>query len=489
MSFKGIVTRKDQDAGVTLEAKIVTPNKVKATKQRFKVRVKKSGLSDYECCVLDQETVRKKLSSQQNLTSLTSDVSLTYNGDNGTKITYEIEDTGTTLLSNYFSADGKILGRPLYGEDSASGYLVMTVSKGSESLKTRLRVIVEGVSASEVLNCSAITEASLWNSIKGQNDLYNATNLDSSGHKNIFYSLKFIENTNSLYNSTDRATITSLSKTPVTITWSIEDNARNSVITEDRIKEDGSIFTPAYKDACTLTNNATLVGNTTGQLALYNRIRISGLKLTATLKLGDNTRVITLDCSTCSKYITNEEVIGYAQSLADILTVDNIDNGYKYREKTDSTIQTITIPSEYDNDTYYIGLPYSETAAQSYAISDLNLELGGVIYTFSHRILDTSYELYTDSTDIFLNGVTYNEMSAADSTHFGGSYRKIVAIDVAKLKASTVSTDIIVETTVTAQKYSKDGIDPNGGTGLSTTLYCRIKFDTSKLSKTEEVVA
>ena len=33
MSFIGIVTRKEQDTGVTLEAKIVTPNKKKATKQ------------------------------------------------------------------------------------------------------------------------------------------------------------------------------------------------------------------------------------------------------------------------------------------------------------------------------------------------------------------------------------------------------------------------------------------------------------------------
>ena len=37
MSFKGIVTRKDEDTGVNLLAKIVTPNKKRSTKKIFAV--------------------------------------------------------------------------------------------------------------------------------------------------------------------------------------------------------------------------------------------------------------------------------------------------------------------------------------------------------------------------------------------------------------------------------------------------------------------
>ena len=159
MSFIGIVTRKEQDTGVTLEAKIVTPNKKKATRQKFKVKVKKTGLSDYECCVLDQATVRNKL-NKQDLTAVKEDINFTYNGENGTKIEYSIENTGEPKLTDCLGEDGKIISRPKYGQNDASGYIVMTVKKGVESLTTKISVTIKQILGQEVIASTSIKDSS-----------------------------------------------------------------------------------------------------------------------------------------------------------------------------------------------------------------------------------------------------------------------------------------------------------------------------------------
>lgn len=491
MSFIGIVTRKEQDTGVTLEAKIVTPNKKKAARQKFKVRVKKTGLSDYECCVLDQATVRGKLTVQQDLTAVKEDINFTYNGENGTKIKYTIENTAEPRLTDYLGEDGKLIARPKYGQNDASGYIVMTVEKGKESISTKIRVTIKQILEQEVLACPNIRESSLWNAIRGENAQW-ANDL-SSGHKNIFYNLKLISTSSQLLAS-DREAINALTDTPIQITWEVVDNAINSVITQDRISSSGVLFTPSYKDACTLigtTLDAVLVGTTQ-----YNkRVRIGGLTLKATFTVGGKTKTVFFDCSTCSKYITNKEVADYAQNKVDVILGDDLDGELKnkrlrYRELTDSEFETIVIPSTV-TDKLYIGLPCSTTALQSCEIEELNLSQGQVDYTFTHKICTFKEITPYDDTDSVFSATAITNTSRDDNEHFGPSEarstRWALSIDVKKLKGLSVSTkkNFTIETTVSATRYTKDGTSESAGGGETIKLYCHIKLDDSQIKGEE----
>ena len=479
MSFIGIVTRKEQDTGVTLEAKIVTPNKKKATRQRFKVKVKKTGLSDYECCVLDQATIRNKLNVQQDLTAVKEDINFTYNGENGTRIEYSIENTGEPRLTDYLGEDGKIISRPKYGQSDASGYIVMTVKKGTESLTTKIRVTIKQFLIHEVLTSAVIKDSSLWNAIRGTNAQW--ANDSSSGHKNIFYNLNLITSSNQMLPS-DRAAISELTNTPIEISWSITDNAINSVITQNRINESGTIFIPKYKDACTLLNtsvDAVLVGTTQ-----YNkRVRIGGLILKATLTLEEESKTITFDCSTCSKYITNKEVIDFAQSKTDIVFGNGINTHLNYRMLTDSSYETVVIPASASDSQFYIGLACSTTALESYAIDELKLNVGKVDYAFTHKICEfRRTEAYDDTDGIFSSTVITNT-SREDTEHFGTSTRWPLVVDVAKLRdLSTDKKSFTIETTVSATRYTKDGTSESAGGGEEIKLYCHIKLDDSNIA-------
>ena len=481
MSFIGIVTRKEQDTGVTLEAKIVTPNQKKATRQKFKVKVKKTGLSDYECCVLDQATVRNKFNIQQDLTAVKEDINFTYNGENGTRIEYSIENTGEPKLTDYLGEDGKIISRPKYGQNDASGYIVMTVKKGIESLTTKIRVTIKQTLGQEVLASTSIKDSSLWNAIRGTNAQW--ANDSSSGHKNIFYNLNLITSSNQMLAS-DRAAIAELTDTPIEITWTITDNAINSVITQNRINEDGAIFIPAYKDACTLLNTSTdavLVGTTQ-----YNkRVRIGGLILNSTFTLGYLSKTITFDCSTCSKYITNKEVIDFAQGKTDIILGNDMNNRLSYRMLTDSSYETVVSPASASGSQFYIGLACGTTALESCEIDELELNVGQVDYTFTHRICEFRKTNAYDDVDGIFSSTIITNTSREDTEHFGPSTARStrwpLIVDVAKLKALSTSDkkSFTVETTVAATRYTKDGTSESAGGGEEIKLYCHIKLDDS----------
>lgn len=480
MSFIGIVTRKEQDTGVTLEAKIVTPNKKKATRQRFKVKVKKTGLTDYECCVIDQATIRNKLNKQQDLTAIKNDINFTYNGENGTTVEYKIENIGSPEITQYIGDDGKIISRPLYGDSDANGYIVMTVKKGKESLSTKIRIAIKQNVAQEVLNNIAITEKALWNSICGKNAEWNSSEA-SSGHKNIFYDLNLISSSNDLLPEYKNI-INSLTKTPISIKWTITDNARNSVITEDRINESGKIFIPSYKDACTLLNTNTKA-HLIDSSAFKRRIRIDDLILKATLTLGTESKQITFDCSTCSKYITNEEVINFAQSKTDIIINEGL-NRLSYKDISSSSFETIKIPASAAGTQFYFGLACPKTAFESYEINELQLKVKDVDYSFSHRILEfkNAEKSYEDTDGIF-SSTSIDDTTGEDKEHFNQSTRWPLTVDVDKLKAlSSSSKKFTIATTVTASRYTENGTNDSAGGGVSTKLYCHIVLDDSAVT-------
>ncbi len=187
MAFVGFITRKEQDTGVHLRAKIVTPSKKNYGYKEFPVRVKADALDDYSCCVIDHNTTKKNLEKntlddlRESITGMTQ-----YRGANGTKIEYTIErKEGVVPNSNddinkYLDAEGKIISRPKYSSDGTAdvtGYIVVVVTKGEAKVSSKLPITVKGMTAEEVLANRDIYNQNdpktfLWNLIKGSNSDY-----------------------------------------------------------------------------------------------------------------------------------------------------------------------------------------------------------------------------------------------------------------------------------------------------------------------------
>ncbi len=300
MSFKGIVTRKDEDTGVNLLAKIVTPNKKKSTKKVFSVKVKANSLSDFECCVIDVSAARSKIASGINIVDVRSDIPMSYYGENGTTISYKIidVDNGKPKLSKYLKSDGKINGRPRYGEGDATGFIEIEAQKNAAKTSTRISVTILETSATEVLfNDTYFTHAIVWNIIRKTNAAYSSDET-SSGHKNIKADLDFKE------------TYTSpLTDTPIRLEYTVqggEINVNGTKVT--RMSNTGTYGKISYVNACTLvgTNyNAKISGSPNVRTVI-----IGDLTITVTLKLGeDAVRPFVFYCATSSEQITNEEVL------------------------------------------------------------------------------------------------------------------------------------------------------------------------------------
>lgn len=467
MSFIGKVTRKEQDTGVTLEAKVVAPNKKQSSKQQFKVRVKANTLDDFTCCVLDHAAAVSRINTMD-ITAVTTDITsvLSYYGEHGTSITYKIIDTSSPKLSEYLAENGAVKDRPKYGEGNATGYIEIIVSKNEASVNSRLVAGVKCIEADEVLAGVQFSQQSLWNTIRGTNDSYQSSSI-WSGHKNIMNKLTFIDTIDS-----------SDSKTPATVSWNIEDDtvsyaSANGIYTEARISDDGSVLRVPYKDACKLLGtaiNATLVdtvSNSTISNPLTNRVRIGGITITATITLGESKKIVKFDCATISKYITNAEVM---DAVTDYISLTRPDGGaIYYKEAADSSYTTLapTSDGEYTLRAYKNATNFSST--------ELKLTTGeiiGVSITNDIKGYDgiTNYDATLLAT-AFSGGFQADEVD-------GSNYDKL-SINVANLMSATEENKkFSCVATVIVSGYSKDGLSA-GGESASMKRYCPIIIDTS----------
>lgn len=456
MSFIGKVTRKEFDTGVKLRAKIVTPSKKKSATQDFTVRVKRSGLSDYERCVMDSAEVREKLTTQNNLNAIDHDIAFISQGSHGCTITYTIEDVNTPLLSDYLSPSGKLTGRPKFGENSASGYVTIKVEYGSESIETRMNIVIAQYDASDIIMSDAIfSHEIIWNAIKGQNDSY-----AQQGHKSIQYPLNLISNSDGLPVSVKKE-YGLMSSTPVEFTWEVEDQLINAVVTEPRIKiqgTTGTIFRPAYKDAISMVGMSS--DAKTMSLSSTDRVvQMEGLILRCTLKLAENERKIEFLCGTRSMFLTNKEVLDELSAMMNIAKQDG--GSYSYSDTVATAVNnTVSVVSTGE---CKLGLPFAGTGA-AWAISSLGLKAGEVAFYAESRIREYNNvaNMYDNvASGNMLSTIEFNPSSASfvvDSTTFLES-RGLLTIDGPKLSglANETLKKFTMETTIKVSSYSKDG--------------------------------
>ena len=468
MSFVGLVTQKDKPTGVSLMAKVVTANKKKSAKKVFKVSVKPNALDDFTCCVIDHGTVVDKINSSQDMSQVIEDVNLIYSGINDTTITYRIIDVATPYLSTYLGSDGKVNGRPKYGEGDATGYIEITVSKNDKSVTSRIQTSIKEIAAEEVLNDSVFTQAAMWSLIRGLNDPYQQGS-EWSGHNNISKSLKLIQSRN----------VDALSTEPVAIAWEVQDDTlvySGDIYTEPRIDvETGNVFRPAYKEACTLVDavpgtNVRVIGSNSN--ALQNRIRIGGIVLTAKLTLGEASKNIVFNCSTISKYITNKEVMDVV--IANIYINTQQDTRIAYKDVSDSNFFTITAPSS--GGTYTLRA-FGNIGSETFEAPELKLGVGDIIsVSIRNTVLDfNGSNEYPDTT------LLVSAFNGGFQSDEGDTYSKLV-IDLDALKdVDAEKKKFACGAEISVSGYSATGENP-GGSPLNIKRHAQIVVDTSAIT-------
>lgn len=468
MSFVGLVTQKDKTTGVSLMAKVVTANKKKSAKKVFKVSVKPNALDDFTCCVIDHSAAIEKITSSQDMAHIIEDVSLTYSGINDTSISYRIIDVGVPYLGSYLGEDGKIQGRPKYGEGDASGYIEITVSKNDKSIVSRIQATVKEITAEEVLNDALFTQAAMWTLIRGQNDPYQHGS-EWSGHNNISKQLKLISS----------KAVDSISIQPVSIEWEVQDSTliyAEEFYSTPRIDvETGNITRPAYKDACTLVDsiynvNVKVIGAESN--ALQNRVRIGGIVLTAKLSLGEATKDIVFNCSTISKYITNQEVLDVV--LANIYINTQQDTRIAYKDVSDSNFYTITAPAAGGN---YELRAFGNRGSELFEAQSLKLRAGDIIgVTITNSVLD--FNGSQEYADAALLVSAFNGGFQSDE---GDIYSKLI-IDLDILKdADDAKKKFACGAKIEVSGYSATGENAGGGS-LNIKRHAQIMIDTSTIT-------
>ena len=468
MSFVGLVTRKDKPTGVSLMAKIVTANKKKSAKKVFKVSVKANALDDFTCCVIDHGTAVDKINTSQDMTKVTEDISLTYSGINDTTISYRIVDVSSPYLSTYLGEDGKIHGRPKYGEGNATGYIEITVSKNDKSVTSRIQTSVKEITAEEVLNDATFTQAAMWQLIRGLNDPYQQGS-EWSGHNNIHSPLRLITN----------KAVPELSKEEVVISWAAQDDTisyASDIYTDSRINiATGAITRPTYKQACTLVDsisgiNVKVIGAESN--ALQNRVRIGGLTLTGTLTLGEATKNIVFNCSTISKYLTNEEIMDVV--IANIYINTQQDTRISYKDVSDGSVFTITAPASGGK---YTLRAFGNRGSETFEAPELKLRAGDIIgVTITNTVLD--FNGSQEYADAALLVSAFNGGFQSDE---GDTYSKLI-IDFDVLKdASEDKKKFACGATISVAGYSATG-DSAGGTSLNIKRHAQIMINTSEIS-------
>ena len=470
MSFVGLVTRKDKPTGVSLMAKVVTANKKKSAKKVFKVSVKANALDDFTCCVLDHSSAVDKINASQDMSQIIEDISLIYSGINDTTISYRIIDVASPYLSTYLGEDGKIHGRPKYGEGNATGYIEITVSKNDKSVTSRIQASIKEITAEEVLNDSAFTQAAMWQLIRGLNDPYQQSS-EWSGHNNIHSSLKLITT----------KTVPDLSTEAVTISWEAQDDTisyANSIYTDARINvTTGAVTRPTYKEACTLVD--TISGVTVKVIgaesnALQNRVRIGGIVLTGTLSLGEASKNIVFNCSTISKYLTNEEIMEVV--IANIYINTQQNTRISYKDISDSSYFTITAPADGGK---YTLRAFGNRGSETFEAPELKLSAGDIIgVAITNTVLDfNGSQEYPDAS------LLVNAFNGGFQSDEGDTYSKLI-IDFDMLKdADESKKKFACGATISIAGYSATG-ENAGGTSLNIKRHAQIVIDTSTISNT-----
>lgn len=311
MSFKGIITKGEYDRGITLNAKVVAPNKKYSSKQDFPVVIKANALSDREKCLIALNDHKASiLALGSDLNNLTYDIMDKFiEGDPFGYKTSSVYSVSSPL-SNYLSNAGTIIGFPKYGSEDVTGTIAITTSINDVSMTTHIPVTIKSLTATDVLNDERLNTVGLWSTISNGQE-----------QSNVFKALS-LQSTISL---------TDVSDTPISVTWNITDTALsilNAYSNPDlgytnlnynkRINETtGEIFMipypVAYGSQANLANAeiAFRANNTSSAASQVRSFSIGGIVLKATLSLtgSEETVIRTFNPMVRTELLTGSEIL------------------------------------------------------------------------------------------------------------------------------------------------------------------------------------
>ena len=304
-NFIGIVEQQDMQTGVTLRARVTSPKGHYTAYQDFKCMVKKSGLTDEQAVMTDLNTISNKLLAN-GVTGITSNLTayMPTVGENETNVSYVVSGDN---IPEYFNSDGIVTKRPPYGSNAIVGSLTVTVTKNAALAERNITISIEPYTAQELIE--SVLNTLTWDNIRGQNAA-ESSDPSTNGMFNVIYPLKLIK------------TITSdLVSQPVTVTWSIEQDALSQVIGEDNRIDltSGAIKRPAYAEIHKerdIKISSSLLDIVTSKVEnAYGRtyLRVGGLTLKASIKIsevsdGSLIDFVTFNLKTLSAALTNSEV-------------------------------------------------------------------------------------------------------------------------------------------------------------------------------------
>lgn len=313
MSFKGVVTRKDKEAGVDLLAKIVTENNKKSAKKTFTVHVASNGLSDTESCsravIIKKEEITK--AGPGGADDLTVSINLNALGAFGTTLSYEIvNDNPECPLTDYLSNNGTLIGSPIYGSGDATGKLYITASKNDASITAIVPITIKAYTSESIMyDTTIVNKSAFWRAMTA-NPEYTLSN-----NKITFLSTwepwKYLP--------------IKPSNQPVQVTYTIEDKISDSIdqarITDTTpgLKE---VYRPAYSILMPLIGTSTEFSvtedkDTTQAGPTSKGLKCNGLILHVSLVLGDTQITYDYDVTTRGAALTNEEIITAIEGLVD----------------------------------------------------------------------------------------------------------------------------------------------------------------------------
>ena len=190
MSYTGIIHRQDVDTGVTIRAKAITPNKMKAAVKDYKVTVRKNPEDVYKIAMAANANAKNAMENliaegdpddqgELDFTALLDSTT--------TKITIENDDSKNgTPLNECYNEDGSFKARPKIGEPAAYGWLVITTtitsaeSGATASVSSKIYVTVAAAPAETLF--SVFTQKFWWdNELRGVNSEMLLGNLPEVG--------------------------------------------------------------------------------------------------------------------------------------------------------------------------------------------------------------------------------------------------------------------------------------------------------------------
>ena len=349
MSYEGIVSRKDTDRGVTLRAKVVTPNKLKADVKTYDVTVEGLPLSAYDKAMFDAEYVKNQVYNElgqeegiknvaQSIGELVAPV-----GPNGSTISCDLVNTPSfspiTGNGGCFNSSLIFTGKPGIGKKDAVGEIKITATNEGKSVTLSLPIRVKAQDVDTFLNQS-MTFDNVWDYIIRGN---NAENGATKGYATITSDLsigtggvKIVKGSDIPENIRKDAFPGFEADSYIKVVTTVTDSASASLKTAlydnaVRIDADGVLKAkPAYDDVLAYVRSGSSAGVTitaksnTLQSSDSRWFTIDGIGISCTVQFCDSEGVAdtdvqaepkpvvplsTIKISTLSEYFTNDDAI------------------------------------------------------------------------------------------------------------------------------------------------------------------------------------